>query len=307
MKSYKLVLLASAAVLAIFFTLTFFGASSEKKLLIATTTSTVDSGLMDYIKPYFESKYGINLSWLSLGTGQALAVASRGDADLLLVHDREREEAFVLSGNGSLRVTVFYNDFVIVGPEKDPANVSSLNATACMERIAIAGESGSALFVSRGDGSGTHALEKRIWKALDMQGYENSEWYKAAGSGMSATLRLANELEAYTLADRATFIRLKDSMGEALKLKVVCEGDPMLLNPYSIVLLNSSRFPNIRYEQAVDFLLFITSTEGQRLVGDYTISGEHIFFPIYNMTESIGLPSEDAEVNFVEDLRASRK
>lgn len=298
----KLALLASATIVAVLLGVAFLGPSGER-VIVATTTSTVDSGLMDYLKPYFEAECGTSLSWISLGSGQAVAVASRGDADVLLIHDREREEQFVSSGNGTLRVTVFYNDFIIVGPIGDPANASSRDAKVSMGSIANAGRSGAALFVSRGDNSGTNALEKRLWAALGIGELENLGWYKSAGSGMSATLRLASELGAYTLTDRATFCRLKGSMGEALRLEVVCEGDPSLLNPYSVVLLNSSRYPKIRYEQAIDFLLFITSPEGQGLVGNFTVSGERVFFPIYGKTESIGLPPEDEAVAIIEALR----
>lgn len=299
----KVVLLASVAIIAVLSAAAFSGTPGDK-VIVATTTSTADTGLMDYLKPYFEAEYDASLSWVSLGSGQALAVASRGDADVLLIHDREREEQFVSSGNGILRVTVFYNDFIIVGPIGDPANASSHDVKVCLERIANTGKLGGALFVSRGDDSGTHSLEKRLWAFSGIQEYENARWYISAGSGMAATLRLAWELGAYTITDRATFFSLRDSMGEELKLKVVCEGDTALLNPYSVVLLNSSRYPNIRHDLALDFLLFITSPEGQWLIGNYTVSGQQVFFPIYNNTESFGLPPEDEAVAFIEAFRA---
>ncbi len=295
--------MASAGVILVVLAAAFFGAHTEK-VIVATTTSTSDAGLMDYLKPYFEAQYGASLSWLSLGSGQAFAVASRGDADVLLVHDREREEQFVSSGYGTLKVTVFYNDFVIVGPIGDPAKASSHDVKICLGRIASAGKSGNALFVSRGDDSGTHSLEKRLWSSLGIEDYENSNWYISAGSGMAATLRLAGEIGAYTIADRATFFSLKGSMGSALKLEVVCEGDTALLNPYSVVLLNSSRHPQIREDLALDFLLFISSHVGQQLIGSYTVSGQRVFFPIYGSTQSIGLPPEDEVVAIVEALRS---
>lgn len=299
----KVVLLASVAIIAVLSAAAFSGTPGDK-VIVATTTSTADTGLMDYLKPYFEAEYDASLSWVSLGSGQALAVASRGDADVLLIHDREREEKFVSSGNGILRVTVFYNDFIIVGPIGDPANASSNDVKVCLERIANTGKLGGALFVSRGDDSGTHSLEKRLWAFSGIQEYENARWYISVGSGMAATLRLAWELGAYTITDRATFFSLRDSMGGGLKLKIVCEGDTALLNPYSVVLLNSSRYPNIRHDLALDFLLFITSPEGQWLIGNYTVSGQQVFFPIYNNTESFGLPPEDEAVAFIEALRA---
>lgn len=281
----------------------FININSNNRLIVATTTSTVDTGLLDYLKPYFDNKYHANLTWLSLGTGQALAVAARGDADVLLVHDRVREDAFVASGNGTLRVTVMYNDFVLVGPSNDPANASGSDAITSMQKIASAGAVGKATFVSRGDGSGTEALEKRLWNASSVYDYGNASWYKSAGSGMAATLRLANELGAYTISDRATFYKLKDSMNESLSLVVICENDSRLLNPYGIILLNTSRYQNINSDLALKFLLFVTSPEGQALIGNYTIGGKQLFFPVYGHPEAIGLPSENETIKYIESLR----
>jgi len=162
-----------------------------QRLIIATTTSTVDSGLLDYLKPYFDNKFNANMTWLYLGTGQALEAAARGDADVLLVHDRVSEDAFVASGNGTLRVTVMYNDFIIIGPPNDPANIRGENATEAMLKIYQAGLNGSTVFVSRGDKSGTNALELRLWAKAGINA--SGAWYLSAGSGMAPVIRLTNE------------------------------------------------------------------------------------------------------------------
>ncbi len=275
-----------------------FQPSTQQRLVIATTTSTVDTGLLAYLKPYFDSKFNANMTWLYLGTGQAVEVASRGDADILLVHDRAREDAFVSSGNGTLRVTVMYNDFVVIGPPDDPAGAAGTNATEAMMRISEAGSAGITTFVSRGDRSGTHALELRLWAAAGVTD-PAGDWYKSAGSGMTATIRVANELGGYTISDRGTFYKLQETMNETLHMEILCENDSALLNPYGIVLLNSTRYPNIKSNLANDFLLFMVSGEGQALIGSFRAGDKQLFFPIYGNPESIGLPSENATVTYL--------
>jgi len=278
--------------------------AAPPRLIIATTTSTVDTGLLDYLKPYFDSKFNANMTWLYLGTGQALEVASRGDADVLLVHDRVREDAFVSSGNGTLRTTVMYNDFVIIGPPSDPANARGTNATAAMIRIAQAGASGNATFVSRGDNSGTNALENRLWTKAGVTA--NGTWYVSTGSGMAPTIRVANEKGGYTISDRGSFYKLRSTMNASLSLVILCENDTSLLNPYGIILLNSTKYPNIKSDLATDFLLFMVSKQGQSLIGNFTVDGQQLFFPLYGNPESIGLPSENATVNYLNSLLKSR-
>ncbi|MDI9644199.1 MAG: substrate-binding domain-containing protein [Candidatus Verstraetearchaeota archaeon] len=304
-KKYMLKGLLVLAVIATGLALPLMNTPSNvgNRLIVATTTSTADTGLLDYLKPYFDEKYSADLVWLSLGTGQAIAVAARGDCDLLLVHDREREDEFISSGNGVLRVTVMYNDFVIVGPPDDPANASGTDAIRTMRKIAESGASGGCVFVSRGDGSGTEALEKKLWESSSVCGFLLSGWYLSAGSGMAATLRVANELGAYTISDRGTFYKLKDSINESLSLVVICENDSRLLNPYGVVLINSSLYPNINSDLAQKFLLFVTSPEGQDLIGNYTVGGRQLFFPIYGQTEKIGLPREYETIAYIENLR----
>jgi len=213
-----------------------------------------------------------------------------------------RDDAFVASGNGTLRVTVMYNDFVIIGPASDPAGVAGENASLAMINIAAAGGLGNALFVSRTDGSGTHALEQRLWTAAGVTGYVNQSWYWSANSGMAATIRVANEKAAYTITDRGTYLKLKAEMNETLSLGILCEGDSALLNPYGMILLNSTRYPNIRSDLAQKFLLFMISTQGQQLVANYTVNGQQLFFPVYGNPESIGLPSENSTVTYLNGL-----
>lgn len=272
------------------------------RLILSTTTSTVDTGLLAYLKPYFDAKFHANLTWLSLGTGAAMTTAARGDADVLLVHDRVREDAFVASGNGTLRVTVMYNDFIIIGPASDPAGVAGENATLAMINIASAGGLGNAQFASRTDGSGTHALEQRLWVKAGITGYVNQSWYWSANSGMAATIRVANEKGAYTISDRGTYLKLKAEMNETLSLVILCENDSALLNPYGIILMNSTRYTNIQSDLAQKFLLFMISSQGQQLIANYTVNGQQLFFPVYGNPESIGLPSENSTVTYLNSL-----
>lgn len=283
----------------------YYWPTTPQRLVIATTTSTVDSGLLDYLKPYFDNKFNANMTWLYLGTGQALAVAANGDADILLVHDRVREDAFVASGNGTLRVTVMYNDFIIIGPPNDPARIAGENATDAMLKVFQAGLDGTAVFVSRGDGSGTNALENRLWDAAGVN-TTGAIWYESTGQGMAPTIKIANEFDGYTISDRATFLKLQSTMNTTLTLVVLCENDSVLLNPYGIILLNSTKYTNVNATLATDFLLFMISTQGQSLINNFTLNDKQLFFPVYGYPEAIGLPSENATVTYLNSLLASR-
>jgi tungstate transport system substrate-binding protein len=279
-------------------------ANANRRLIIATTTSTVDTGLLNYLKPYFDNKFNANMTWLSLGTGQAIEVAARGDADVLLVHDRVREDAFVASGNGTMRATIMYNDYIIIGPPNDPAGAAGANATLSMQKIRDAGLTDNSTFVSRGDGSGTNALEKRLWTKAGITGYANASWYYSTGSGMAATIRVANEKAGYTITDRASFYSLNSTM--ALSLVIITEYDGALLNPYGILQLNSTRYTNIQSDLGTSFLLFICSNEGQALIANYTINGRQLFFPMFGNPESIGLPSENSTVTVINNMLKAR-
>ncbi len=295
-RSNLLKIIALVLIIIVSFTTVYFWQTNPKpRLIIATTTSTVDTGLLDYLKPYFDEKFDADMTWLYLGTGQALSVASRGDADVLLVHDRAREDAFINSRNGTHRVTVMYNDFIIIGPKEDPACINGLNnATLAFQRIAKAGELGKTVFVSRGDGSGTNALELRVWSNAGISP-KGKSWYLETGQGMGPTIRIANEEQGYTITDRGTWIKLKKEIGG---LKLLVEKDNVLLNPYSIIIINPVKYPNINSELAEKFLLFMISDEGQRLIEKFKINGEQIFYPIFGKVETIGLPSEQKEVKY---------
>ncbi|HHU32969.1 MAG: substrate-binding domain-containing protein [Zhaonellaceae bacterium] len=226
-----------------------------KKIVLATTTSTQDSGLLDVLVPAFEEETGIEVDVVAVGTGQAITLAKEGNADVLLVHARADEDKFVEEGYGSEAWDVMYNQFLIVGPAEDPAGVKdSASAVEGLQKIAETG----AKFVSRGDDSGTHKKELKIWKeaGIDPSG---QEWYLSAGQGMGDTLKMADELRAYALTDEATFLAMD------LELEVVSKGDPSLLNPYGIIKVNSSK----EQEAASAFINFIVGEEGQKIIGEF--------------------------------------
>ena len=252
-------------------------AHAADRIILATTTSTYDSGLLDYILPKFEEQTGLAVDVVAVGTGQALAMGANGDADVVLVHARAREEQFVAEGDGTARYDVMYNDFVIVGPPDDPARIKGLaSATAAFQRIAEA----EATFVSRGDDSGTHIKERAIWEAAGLNPDEFGDWYIAAGQGMGAVLTMANELGAYTLSDRATYLaRRADAQSEALTLEILLEGDPILFNPYGVIPVNPAKHPGVNAEGAQQFVDWLTGLEAQELIASYRRYGQTLFTP----------------------------
>ncbi|MBI2183645.1 MAG: substrate-binding domain-containing protein [Thaumarchaeota archaeon] len=292
------------SVILVVFAYSNINPTKSERLVIATTTSTVDTGLMDYINPSFERKFNAKMTWLYLGTGQAMAVAARGDADILLVHDRVKEDAFVKSGNGTHRATIMYNDFVVIGPQEDPARAKGLaDAMKAFSRIAEAGEEGKAVFISRGDKSGTNALELRLWSNAGINP-RGKPWYFEAGQGMGPTIRISNEKQAYSVSDRGTWGKLRSEMKDALRMQLLVEGDKALLNPYGLILLNPEKYPNVNSKLAEKFFLFMISEEGQALVERFEVGGERLFFPVFGKPESISLPSEKEEVQYwVQRLR----
>ena len=242
-----------------------------EKLVLATTTSTYDSGLLDEILPVFEAAYNAEVDIVAVGTGQAIALGEAGDADVLLVHARSKEEAFVEAGHGVARVSVMYNDFVIVGPAEDPASVAGMDdALAAVARIADA----EATFVSRGDESGTHTKELTIWTEAEIEA--GGDWYQSAGQGMGAVLTLADEQRAYTLADRGTYLA---RLAEGLELEVLVEGDPILFNPYSVIAVNPALHAGVNAELAQTFIDWLTSVETQAAIGDFERFSEPLFTP----------------------------
>ncbi len=245
-----------------------------KVLRLATTTSTYDSGLLDAILPTFEQEAGVKVEVLAKGTGEAIALGEKGDVDVVLVHARAQEDAFVESGNGIDRRDVMYNDFLILGPEADPAGIASGNdAVAAFTAIA----SQNAIFVSRGDNSGTHSKEKSIWKAAGE--IDKGSGYKEAGLGMADALRMADELQGYVLTDRATYLALKDS----LQLQPVVEGDSKLFNPYGVIAVNPAVHKGVNYQLATQFIEWLTSPKVQGMIGDFGQDqyGEALFTPNY--------------------------
>lgn len=242
-----------------------------QRLILATTTSTDDSGLLDYILPDFEARYNANVDVVAVGTGQALALGTNGDADVLLVHARAREDEFVSAGDGTARYDVMYNDFVVVGPDADPAGIRGMDsAAAAFENIAKA----KAKFVSRGDDSGTHTKERAIWQSAEIE--PQGDWYISAGQGMGAVLTMADEQQAYTLSDRGTYIAQQQT---GLTLQVLVEGDPELFNPYGVIPVNPEKHPGINAPLGQAFADWITSVETQKLIASYKLAGQQLFFP----------------------------
>ena len=248
----------------------------EPSITVASTTSTENSGLFEYLLPKFEAKTGIKVKIVAVGTGQAIGIASRGDADVLFVHHKPSELAFVAAGEGVERFDVMYNDFVIVGPDRDPAGVKGLNdAVEALKRIAAAG----AVFISRGDDSGTNKLELELWQAagIDVMAPTNG-WYRAAGAGMGATLNTAAGLSGYTLTDRATWLNFHNRG----PLAILVQGDARLFNQYGVTLVNPRRHPAVKAALSQAFVEWLISAEGQEAIAGYRIDGQQLFFPNAN-------------------------
>jgi len=272
--------------------------SQKSVLVLSTTTSTVDSGLLDYLPPKFESKYNIDVHYLSLGTGQAIDTAKRGDADLVLVHSKTLELNFTASGYGIHRVGVMYNDFIIIGPTNDPAGINGLtNATEAFRRIANQGAAGNAAFISRADKSGTNTLELNIWSNLKMRPSNKTQsWYVEAGASMGTVLRMTNEKKGYTLTDRATWLSFKSQL---TNMVVLVQSDKILLNPYAIILVNPDKWPQRNYRDALTFAKWMISEEGQNMIANYTKEGQTLFISIArNVTRanSLGFPDQQQEL-----------
>lgn len=244
-------------------------------LTLATTTSTADSGLLDLINPLFEAQFNAKVKVLSLGTGAALRVAENGDADVVLVHARSAEDAFLQAGHGINRRDVMFNDFVIVGPAADPAGVRGVSDV--LEAFSRIAESGSP-FISRGDQSGTHQKELSIWDKATIK--PSGTWYLIVGKGMGDTLVQSNELGAYTLSDRGTYLALRENL--ALQILVegpVKGGDPFLLNSYGVMAVNPAKYPDRNYALAMAYIGFLTSSQTQQRIGNFRIGNEPLFFP----------------------------
>jgi tungstate transport system substrate-binding protein len=246
--------------------------AQDKFITVASTTSTEQSGLFKYLLPIYEKKSGVQVRVLALGTGQALDLARRGDADVVFVHDPEAEGKFLAEGYGVKRLEVMYNDFVVVGPKNDPANAAGKDILAALKKIKDA----QAPFASRADNSGTHAAELRYWKmaGIDMA-KDKGSWYRETGSGMGSTLNTASGMNAYALTDRGTWHGFKNR-GD---LVVLVAGDEKLFNQYGVMLVNPAKHPHVKKELAQAFVDWMVSPEGQSTIAGYKIAGEQLFFP----------------------------
>jgi len=270
MRTFRLSSLLAAALAAA----TLLGAPpAGKALILATTTSTQDSGLLDLLVPLFEKKTGLFVKTIAVGSGQAMAMGQKGEADVLLVHSPDAEKAFMAAGAGVNRRLVMHNDFVVVGPPSDPAGIKGqTSAPEAFKKLAAA----SGLFLSRGDNSGTHAQEKKLWKAAGLDP-EGRKGYQQTGLGMGQTLQVADEKKGYTLADRGTFLALR----KRLALVILVEGDASLANIYHVIEVNPARWPKVNGPGAKAFSDFMVSKEVQDLIRGFGVDkyGSPLFFP----------------------------
>lgn len=247
--------------------------ADDKTLTLASTTSTQNSGLYDYLFPIFEAETGIHVKVVAVGTGQALRIARNGDADLLIVHHRASEEAFVADGYGVERFDVMYNDFVLIGPRSDPAGVGSeQTVSGALSSI----DQHQSVFVSRGDDSGTHKKERELWAKAEIT--PTGSWYREIGAGMGAALNMSSAVDAYTLSDRGTWL----SFGNKQDLELLFSGDMTLRNPYSAIVVNPKRYPHVNNQAATQLLEWLISAHGQQLIGAFRIEGQQLFCPFAN-------------------------
>ena len=244
---------------------------AQKSIVVSSTTSTEQSGLFKHLLPVFEKKTGIQVKVVAVGTGQALDIGRRGDADVVFVHDKVAEEKFVAEGFAEKRIEVMYNDFVLIGPKADPAKTKGNDIQAALQKISNA----KSTFISRGDKSGTHAAELRYWKGAGVEVSATQAWYKETGSGMGPALNTASGMNGYILSDRATWLTFKNR-GD---LAIVVEGDPKLFNQYGVMLVNPSKHPHVKKVEGQAFIDWIISSEGQQTIASYKVEGQQSFFP----------------------------
>ena len=257
--------------------------AASKTIILATTTSTQDSGLLDVLVPAFEKESGFQIKTISVGSGQAMKMGEKGEADVLLVHSPDAEKKFMTDGFGSTRRLVMHNDFIIVGPASDPAKIKGTTAAEALKRIAQSGT----VFASRGDNSGTHAKEKGLWKAAGVNP-EGVKWYQQTGLGMGQTLNVAAEKKGYTLTDRATYLSLKKGLG----LEILVEGDGKLLNIYHVIELNTVKWPKVNAQGGKAFTDFMVAKKTQDMIRTFGVEkfGAPLFFPdAGKKPESLGL------------------
>jgi tungstate transport system substrate-binding protein len=262
-----------AAVLLAFICSVAGASAQERTITVASTTSTEQSGLFDHLLPQFTKVEGIGVKVVAVGTGQALDIGRRGDADVVFVHDRPAEDKFMAEGQGVKRFDVMYNDFVIVGPKSDPAHITGdKDVVGALRKIAAA----NAPFISRGDRSGTHEAELRLWKEAGIDvAASRGNWYREIGQGMGPALNMASALNAYLLSDRGTWLSFKNR-GD---LAVLTEGDKRLFNQYGVMLVNSQKHPNVNARDGQAFVDWLISPQGQDAIASYKVGSQQLFFP----------------------------
>ncbi len=270
--TFRRLMRMSAVTISLAFLLTGHALAQASSIVMASTTSTEQSGLFAHLLPAFTNATGITVKVVAVGTGQALDLARRGDADVVFVHDRAAEDKFMLEGWGVQRFDVMYNDFVLIGPSDDPAKARGTDISKALKNMAAA----NAVFFSRGDNSGTHAAELRYWKSagLDAKQDKGSQ-YKECGCSMGQALNMASAAGAYVLSDRATWLSFKNRR----QLAVLVEGDTRLFNPYGVMVVNSAKHPGVKAKEAQAFVDWVTSPAGQAVIATYKINGEQLFFP----------------------------
>lgn len=249
--------------------------AEQKVLTMATTTSTDNTGLLDYLAPKFTETTGIELKWTATGTGKALKLGEKCDVDILMVHAPPAEKKFVNAGFGTDRQEVMYNDFVIIGPEADSAGIKGKSIKEALQSV----QAKKAVFVSRGDNSGTNKKEISLWKAANLPLPEKESWYVQTGQGMLATINITNERNGYTMTDRGTYIKYADNLKGHPPLKVLVEGDAVLLNQYSVIAIDKKHCTNAKYDLAKQFVQWITSADAQQLIKDFKLLGKPLFTP----------------------------
>jgi len=260
---------------ALLFLLSASSMAAEEFLMMATTTSTDNTGLLDYLAPKFKQATGIELKWTATGTGKALKLGENCDVDILMVHAPPAEKKFVADGFGTNRREIMYNDFVIIGPEKDPAEIKGKSIKDALQTI----KAKQAVFVSRGDNSGTHKKELSLWKVANLPIPEKDSWYVQTGQGMLATINIAAERGGYTMTDRGTYIKYEDNLRGNPPLKILVEGDAALLNQYSVIAIDKKHCPQVKYDMAEQFIEWITGAEAQQLIKEFKLLGKPLFTP----------------------------
>jgi tungstate transport system substrate-binding protein len=272
MKTQRLVVGCVVALLA---SAVFVPGAGCESLMMATTTSTDNTGLLDELAPLFQKDTGIELKWTAVGTGKALKMGENCDVDVLLVHAPPAEKKYVEAGYGVDRREVMYNDFVIIGPPGDPANIKGMGVTGALKKIATS----EAVFMSRGDNSGTNKKENALWKQAGMAVPDKASWYVQTGQGMIKTILIAEERHGYTMTDRGTYIKYSANKKGAPPLIVMVEGDRVLFNQYSVLAVNPKRCPSARYDLATQFADWITSAKVQQEIQAFRLLGKPLFTP----------------------------